>query len=91
MPGIRERPGRARRPGGDGLSCTGTEICDAALDCQASGDPCAPGELCDEAAGSCQPALVFADGSATQRLERDRALMAKGCDYWAPVSTKGAQ
>jgi hypothetical protein len=37
----------------DGLFCNGSEICDAALDCQAGSDPC-PGLSCDEVADSCQ-------------------------------------
>ena len=40
----------------DNLFCTGTETCDPVLDCQSSGDPCLPGETCNEAADTCDPA-----------------------------------
>jgi len=36
----------------DGLWCTGTETCDAALDCQAGSDPC-PGQGCEEVTPTC--------------------------------------
>jgi hypothetical protein len=45
----------------DGLFCTGPEVCDAVNDCVSAGDPCQPGELCDEATDSCGQCLVDAD------------------------------
>jgi uncharacterized repeat protein (TIGR02543 family) len=38
----------------DGLFCTGAEFCDAALDCQSTGDPCLAGEICNEAVDICE-------------------------------------
>lgn len=32
----------------DNIFCNGEEVCDAQLDCVSSGDPCPPGDICDE-------------------------------------------
>jgi len=52
----------------DGLFCTGAEFCDAVLDCQSAGDPCAPlacDEVKDECIGDCslfkEPCTTDAD------------------------------
>ncbi len=37
----------------DLLFCTGTEYCDAALDCSATGDPCGAGTTCNETTDVC--------------------------------------
>ena len=39
----------------DNLFCTGVETCDPVLDCQSSGDPCLPGEICNETTNTCDP------------------------------------
>ncbi|MCP3962678.1 MAG: hypothetical protein GY719_32970, partial [bacterium] len=39
----------------DLLFCTGAETCDPVLDCQSSGDPCLPGESCNEGTDMCDP------------------------------------
>jgi len=39
----------------DGAYCTGTEFCDPTLDCQSTGNPCGPGETCDEGGDVCVP------------------------------------
>ena len=38
----------------DGLFCSGAETCNALLDCQPGTNPCAAGELCDEAMNLCE-------------------------------------
>ncbi len=37
----------------DGMFCNGTESCSSLLGCVSSGDPCPPGEICDEGSDSC--------------------------------------
>lgn len=37
----------------DSLYCTGVETCDLTLDCVATGDPCAPSQLCCESGDTC--------------------------------------
>jgi hypothetical protein len=46
----------------DNLFCNGTEFCDSAADCSSTGDPCPPGEVCDEAGGACVPPAECGDG-----------------------------
>ncbi|MCP3910361.1 MAG: hypothetical protein GY713_05360, partial [Actinomycetia bacterium] len=48
----------------DGMFCTGVETCDPVLDCQSSGDPCLPGEICNESTNMCDP-------GGTAQLESD--------------------
>ena len=38
----------------NGLFCDGIETCDELLDCQAGGEPCEPGESCDEITDECR-------------------------------------
>ena len=38
----------------DGLFCTGTEFCDAVLDCQSTGDPCTGSQTCNETGDICE-------------------------------------
>ncbi|MFQ5490569.1 MAG: right-handed parallel beta-helix repeat-containing protein, partial [Phycisphaerae bacterium] len=38
---------------GDSLFCTGVEVCDAQIGCVSLGDPCPPGEFCNEITASC--------------------------------------
>ncbi len=45
----------------DGLFCTGIESCDAVLDCVATGDPCLPGQFCNDTTGTCDQCQVAAD------------------------------
>ena len=45
----------------DGQFCNGVESCDAVLDCVSSGDPCMPGELCNEVTNTCGECLVNGD------------------------------
>jgi len=45
----------------DGLFCTGTESCSGGA-CQSSGDPCAPGTVCNEATDSCDATACDNDG-----------------------------
>ncbi|MHC4065896.1 MAG: hypothetical protein ACYSUI_15555, partial [Planctomycetota bacterium] len=37
----------------DGLFCNGNEVCDAVNDCVSTGDPCQPGEFCNETTDTC--------------------------------------
>ena len=45
----------------DGLFCTGTEFCDAAAGCLATGNPCLPGEICNELTDTCDPCQLDED------------------------------
>jgi hypothetical protein len=45
----------------DGLYCTGTEFCDAVLDCLSTGDPCPIDEFCNETADTCDECLGDGD------------------------------
>ncbi len=38
----------------DGLFCNGMEFCDPTLDCSSTGDPCAPGQSCNETTDVCE-------------------------------------
>jgi subtilisin family serine protease len=82
---------------GDGLYCTGIEICDPLFDCQAGSDPC-PGLVCDEAIDRCEvpPEVVFLEtrtGSAqgaTSVGTSSNVVAALGDLYLAAVSYKPA-
>lgn len=45
----------------DTVFCNGPEVCDAVLGCFSSGDPCQPGEFCNEVASSCDACVVDGD------------------------------
>jgi hypothetical protein len=77
----------------DGLFCTGSETCDAVLDCQPGGDPC-PGLVCDEVGDRCEtpPEVVFADvqtgGSAdASSVSTSAAVTAVAGDLYLAVIT----
>ncbi len=45
----------------DGLFCNGREFCDAVADCDHTGDPCAPAQVCDEDTDTCEDCLADGD------------------------------
>ncbi|MHC4090749.1 MAG: hypothetical protein ACYSVY_10825 [Planctomycetota bacterium] len=45
----------------DGLFCNGNEVCDAVNDCVSTGDPCQPGEFCNETTDTCDESQVDGD------------------------------
>ncbi len=45
----------------DLLFCNGTEFCDAALDCQSTGDPCPVGTFCNDTTDVCDECVVDTD------------------------------
>jgi hypothetical protein len=64
----------------DGAFCNGDEFCDAQLDCQSTGNPCPPGEVCDELTDTCEVSeepppvmqnLGFPDSSIADLTEED--------------------
>ncbi len=46
----------------DGLFCTGQEMCDPALDCVSTGDPCPAGTVCNETTDICEPVAACGNG-----------------------------
>jgi cysteine-rich repeat protein len=68
----------------DGLFCTGDEFCDAVADCASTGDPCAPGTVCNETTDLCDPGLplltVTKAGSGTGTVTSDPAGIDCGSD-----------
>lgn len=45
----------------DGLFCSGTEVCDALLDCVSTGDPCLVDQFCNETNLTCDECVVGTD------------------------------
>ena len=45
----------------DGLFCTGLELCDATLDCIATGTPCLPGLFCNDTTDTCDQCVIAVD------------------------------
>ncbi|MHC4090874.1 MAG: hypothetical protein ACYSVY_11470 [Planctomycetota bacterium] len=43
------------------MFCTGPEVCDPLLECISSGDPCQPGEFCNETTDTCDECQVAGD------------------------------
>jgi hypothetical protein len=63
----------------DALFCNGTEFCDPALDCQSTGDPCPPGEICNETDDVCEVPPVSVDlDIARLRAPKRHDLSGKG-------------
>jgi hypothetical protein len=50
----------------DGEFCTGDEFCDQVNDCSSTGDPCAPGETCDDTLDICEPPIDCGNGILEQ-------------------------
>ena len=42
----------------DGFFCTGSEVCDPVNNCVSTGNPCQPGEFCNEATAACDQCQV---------------------------------